>query len=80
MRDCADGSSEWAAAMAVSMVVMHRIDSATAAWRTAAASSTAPERGMGVFTMNEMPPEAISSRIGGSSLSVSPAMATSRTS
>ena len=56
MRACADGSSECAAAMAVSMVVMHSTPSAMAAWRTAAASRTAPERGMGVLMMSEISP------------------------
>ena len=56
-------SSERAAAMAVSMLVRHRMPSETAASRIAAASRTGPERGDGVFTTSDTSPDAMTSRI-----------------
>ena len=62
---CTSASSDRAAAMAVSMLVRHRIPSETAARRMAAASRTGPERGDGVLTTSDTSPDAMTSRMSG---------------
>lgn len=79
------GSSASAAATAVSIAVRQRIPSAVAARRISAASRTAPDWGVGVFTTRRTSPEAMRSRIGGggagsSGSASAPYFATSRAS
>src|SRR5436309_1853205 len=77
------GSIASAAATAVSMAVRQRIPSPVAARRISAASRTAPDRGVGVFTTSRTSPEAMRSRIATSPAAVlgsAPSFATGRAS